>query len=229
MLNKIYIDIDSEIMGMLCLEVNTEKREWKEKYFYQSNMYYDSKLSRILYSDVLNPRDPTLIVTFNGRKHDLGSRFNTFLEQCRILTEHSHKYKSKMLNRDRDLIDLCLKRGINIKSENKDNGKEKVIGEIWESGLWSTTDRLIGYFESKENGGADRKLEEKYRRARQNYYIAFTEAPTLWDYDIKRGYTDKNRYKWKNEADVRALPLLEESLELLYVPRTEEDKYCHKW
>lgn len=223
MLNKIYLDIDTEIVGMLSLDIDKEKREWHENYFYQSEMFCNTELWRKLCDDIIKPCKPNLVVTFNGRAYDFGDRLATFFEQVHIIMDDV--LISDLLNRDRDLIDICKKRCINIKSDKK----EKIMGDIWESGLWSTVDRSIGYFESKENGGADRKLEEKYRRARQNYHIAFSEAPTLWSYDINRKYTDRNRYKWKNEADVRALPLLEEALGLLYELRIDEDNYRHRW
>lgn len=222
MINKIYLDIDKEIVGILSLDIDKEKREWRENYFFQSEMFYNADLWRKLFDDIIKPCKQNLVVTFNGRAYDFGYRLATFFEQVHIIMDDT--LISDLLNRDRDLIDICQKRCINI-----EKGKERKMGEIWESGLWSTVDRLIGYFESKENGGADRKLEGKYRRSRQNYHIAFSEAPTLWKCDINRKYTDRNRYKWKNEADVRALPLLEEALGLLYEPRIEEDNYRHKW
>lgn len=221
-MNKVYIDVDKVWSGVLWLEISKEPKTIHEIRFCQflnsSSQYYYSDIHKVFANDILNSCDKEqykndMIVTWRGREYDLP-------EICKILypdrlESYSNILQNIMKTRDRDLKDICIKRGIEIK------GGDKQLGSIWKSGLWATVDRLVYNGYSFPN----RELDKKYKWARHFNENAFYEAPTSLKIGNTKEFTDNHRFKWKNEADVRALPLLEEALELLFERRVEDDKY----
>lgn len=212
-----YIDFDQDFTGMLLLEIDKQNRCYKEIFFKQCNNANTSELRDILYNNIvsLDCDCNNMIVGFNCRTYDLRNRLPSLLESACISTDNINDISININKRVRDLMDICIKRNISVKGDNKKEGVP------WMTGLFTVVDNMIGYFD----GNADKELEKKYRKALDRFRVSFWEAPTLWNADIKKEYTGKNMHKLKNEADVRALPLLEDALGFLYSERMEDDDY----
>jgi hypothetical protein len=128
-IENIYKDIenwnikDCGIISMLKLKINTEKRKSEVILFKQilGPMYKKFKCSILDYrkysSCILKEfKDVDLFVTFNGRDFDIPIIVNNL----NLSDKQKEYWKEYILKKDRDLLDSCILRYINVKGGLRD-------------------------------------------------------------------------------------------------------------
>jgi hypothetical protein len=136
-IENIYKDIenwnikDCGIISMLKLEIDTERRTTEEILFKQilGPMYKKFKCSIIDYrkysSCILKEfKDVGLFVTFNGRDFDIPIIINNL----NLSGRQKEYWKEYIFKKDRDLLDSCILRDINVKGGLKYIAKRLNIG-----------------------------------------------------------------------------------------------------
>ena len=199
------------LIGVLELSLDTEKKTKEEVFFKQIfspyvhkfakdliiDLSYDSNKKRC--EDILRTfgeyRDIDLVVTWNGRDFDLPIIVNNM----NFSKEYEQYYLGRINNKDRDLLDLCILRDINVKG-----GLREVVRRLKIDGCLG--DKNIPVYNEND--------------------ICFL---TDFDVDTNKYNNYIKLARHKNEFDVRALPVLEEKLGFLYEPRSFIDKYHKKW
>lgn len=234
--NKFFRDYDNfkfeygGVLGILSLEIDTENKSSKERWFKQITT---PKMDEIFGIDPSNAHEPDnnvgilpttqdnqIMVTWNGRDFDIPILLKNIASPS---IDKSQMFKN-IIKRDRDLIDICVKRYGNVKG-----GLPRVTYDLGIDYEPPVEDIEIG------------ETRDAYRR------LYFTNYQfTGYEGIIKRGNSEYLKHlnnimqtDWykkdlklsmmKNEWDIRVLPLLEEKLGLLYEPLTEEDKYHRNW
>jgi predicted PolB exonuclease-like 3'-5' exonuclease len=191
------------VIGVLKLRLDAEKRTKEEIFFKQTFSPYVNKFAKDLIKDVScdiikefrEYQDEDLVVTWNGRDFDLPIIINNIS----ISKEYREYYLDCISKKDRDLLDVCILREIDVKGGLQEVIKRLKIGH-----------NLGNKFFPKYDEGEERFLTDLYVGANKyNNYVKLA--------------------KHRNEFDVRMLPLLEEKLGYLYEPRSYFDKFHKKW
>lgn len=215
------------VIGILKTEVDVDNKIVKELSFEQIEF---PNIWGLVNGGVLDINDDEeLLVTWNGRQFDIPILINhIIMEKGNDIGINKMK---QLLNIDRDLIDICLKRGIPIKggllSVCKRCGIELQDLDCFDE--YSKIDPKKGretyqilYFSKINLEKDDRTIEDN--RNDPEWKKEFDEITKTDEY---REYAKIPRIK--NEVDIRVLPLLEDKLGLLYNARIDEDLYHHNW
>jgi hypothetical protein len=190
------------LIGVLKLRLDTENKTIEEIFFKQKFSPYVHQFAKELIMDVSSGcrifkdySDKDMVVTWNGRDFDLPIILNNinFPEKYR---EH---YIKSICRKDRDLLDLCILRGINVKG-----------------GLQEVTRR----FKIKHDLG--NKNIPSYSNKDLNFLTEMNKSSNNYNHYMKLA-------KHRNEFDVRILPLLEERLGYLFESRSCFDNYHKRW
>lgn len=205
---NIYKDIenwnikDCGIIGILKLEIDTEKRTKNEILFRQilSPMHHKFSCSIADYkrytSCVLKEfKDVDLFVTFNGRDFDIP----IMMHNLNFSYNRKETYLKYLLSKDRDLLDLLILKKIPVKG-----GLEEIIRRM------------------KIDHDLRCKNCPEYSKEEVCFLKSFDEDTNKYNNSLKI-------VKQRNEFDVKILPLLEEKLGYLYEPRLFIDRYHKKW
>ncbi len=205
---NIYEDIehwnvkDCGIIGMLKLEIDTYQRTKKETMFKQilSPMRHKFSCSISDYerytSCILKEfKNVDLFVTFNGRDFDIP----IVMHNLNFPDDRREVYSKYLMGKDRDLLDLCILRKINVKG-----GLEEIVKRL------------------KIDHDLRCKNCPKYSDEEICFLKSFDESTNRYNNNLKM-------VKQRNEFDVRILPLLEEKLGYLYEQRIVQDKFHKKW
>lgn len=205
---NIYKDIenwnikDCGIIGMLKMELDTKERTCKEMLFKQvlSPMYHKFSCSTDDYKKyatcVLKEfKDVDLFITFNGRDFDIP----IILHNLNFSENRKRIYSNFVLSKDRDLLDICISKNVNVTG-----GLEKVIKRL--------------------NIDHDLRCKNcpEYSEEEMCFLKSFNDEINKYNNNLKM-------VKQRNEFDVRILPLLEKKLGYLYDPRTFIDRFHKKW
>jgi len=194
---------DYGLLGILKLRVDTEKRKKEEMFFKQIFSPHVHQFARrfildIVYrskKDILGEfseyGDIDLIVGWNSRDFDLPIIVNKL--------GYSRYVLKKIMEKDRDLMDLCVLREISVKG-----------------GLQEVVKRL------KIDHDLRCKSCPEYSKEETCFLKSFDIGTNRYNNGMKM-------IKQKNEFDVKILPLLEEKLGYLYNTRIIQDKFHKKW
>lgn len=191
------------VIGVLKLRLDTEKRTKEEIFFKQTFSPYVDKFVKDLIKDIScdilkkfrEYQHEDLIVTWNGRDFDLPIIINNI----NISKEYREYYLDCIGRKDRDLLDICILRDIDVKG-----GLQEVIKRL-----------KIGH-------NLGNKFFPKYDEDEERFLTDLDVGVNKYNNYIKLA-------KHRNEFDVRMLPLLEEKLGYLYEPRSYFDKFHKKW
>ena len=214
------------IISILKKEIDIDNKIIKELSFDQIEF---PNIWNLVNGGLLDIGNDELLITWNGRNFNIPILIN------HIIMEKGDDIgmdKTKQLsNRDRDLIDICLKRGLTIKGglmsvcnrcgidlQNLDYFNKMYDIEPGEGKEAYQT----MYFSTINFEDDDGTIEEN--RDDPNWKEKFDKCTKTATY---RRYAEIARTK--SEAEVRVLPLLEEKLGLLYNTRVDEDSYHHNW
>lgn len=194
---------DYGLLGILKLNIDTEKRKKEEIFFKQVFSPHVHQFAREFVLDIVyrgnkdifrefsEYGDVDLVVGWNSRDFDLPIIVNNLgYSMCML---------QKIMEKDRDLMDLCISREISVKG-----GLEKVVK------------RLKIDHDLRCKGCLEYSKEE----------VCFLKS---FDMDTNRRNNNMKMIKQKNEFDVKVLPLLEEKLGYLYDVRIIQDKFHKKW
>lgn len=216
-IEKLYYDMDDKVSGLLKLEIDTERKTCQEIFYKQYHREgYWSKADVL--SEILDLPDNGMIVTYNGRNWDL-----SYMIYRMKICDNDYIRKKIVLN-DRDLMDTCLTRRMPIKG-----GLNKLTEDlnIYTMPIEISKDMSV---ENKIKFDFDKQLLSSYRKClekfRKNHMECETIGPTAWSFT--EYHTNKVKKPW-NELGIRALPLVEEYLGLLYQQRIDEDRYRPSW
>lgn len=194
---------DYGLLGMLKLRIDTDKRKKKEIFFKQVFSPHVHKFAREFISDIIYKNDKDilgefsehgdidLIVGWNSRDFDLPIIVNN--------VGYSKQILSKIMEKDRDLMDLCILREISVKG-----GLEEVVKRL------------------KVDHNLRCKDCPEYSKEETCFLKSFDTNTNKYNNNMKM-------IKQRNEFDVRILPLLEEKLGYLHEPRIIQDKFHKKW
>jgi hypothetical protein len=194
---------DYGLLGILKLKIDVKKRKKEEIFFRQVFSPHVHQFARGFLSDIVHRcdrgilgdfseyGDADLIVGWNSRDFDLPIIVNKL--------GYSRSVLQRIMEKDRDLLDLCILREIPVKG-----GLEEVVK------------RLKIDHDLRCKGCPEFSKEEK----------CFLKS---FDMDINRYNNNMKMIKQKNEFDVKILPLLEEKLGYLYDLRIIQDKFHKKW
>jgi hypothetical protein len=194
---------DYGLLGILKLEIDSEKRKKKEIFFRQVFSPHVHQFARKFILDVVYRGDKgilrefseygdvDLVVGWNSRDFDIPVIINNL--------GYSRHVLQKIMEKDRDLMDLCISREISVKG-----GLEEVVK------------RLKIDHDLRCKGCPEYSKEE----------VCFLKS---FDTNINRYNNSLKIIKQKNEFDVKILPLLEEKLGYLYNSRIIQDKFHKKW
>jgi len=193
---------DCGIIGMLKLEIDTEKKIKNEVLFRQilSPMHHKFSCSVSDYkrytSCVLKEfKNVDLFVTFNGRDFDIP----IIMHNLNFSDSRRDIYSKYLMGKDRDLLDLCITNNVSVKG-----GLEQVVKRL------------------KIEHDLRCKNCPEYSIGEECFLKSFDESTNKYNNGLKL-------VKQRNEFDVKILPLLEEKLGYLYEPRTIQDKFHKKW
>lgn len=214
-IEKLYYDMDDKVSGLLKLEIDTERKSYNEIFYKQYHREgYWSKADVL--SEILDLPDNGMIVTYNGRNWDLSYMI------YRMKICDNDYIRKKIVSNDRDLMDTCLTRKMSIKG-----GLNKLIEDIGISIPLPGEEILV---ENKIKFDFDKQLLSNYiyciEKLRKNHMECETIGPAAWS--STEYHTNKVK-KPRNELGIRALPLVEEYLGLLYQQRIDEDRYRPSW
>lgn len=200
--------MDYGLLGILKLKIDTDLKKKKEVYFRQVLSPYVHKFAREFISDVIcdrgekdilcalrDYRDADLVVGWNSRDFDLPIIINNLNSP----TKFEEKCLDRISKKDRDLLDICISRDIDVKG-----GLKEVIKRL----------RIEHDFSGKDDYYCD------------NDELCFL---TGFERNINAYNNNLRMIKQRNEFDIRILPLLEERLGYLYAPRLIQDKFHKKW
>lgn len=169
------------------------------KNFLRLGGYYEDKSTKYCASFFWRKTENIMLVTFNGRNFDFPIIMeNGKTKDCGNIKE---EIMNNVLSKDRDLIDICLKRGISIKG-----GLPNLIESLKIDNPYNK--EMDDAMEALMNNGYNMKLRETDENE-YNYLLQLVGE--------------------KNKADIKLLPKIEEKLGILYLPRNDEDKYKHDW
>ena len=194
---------DYGLLGMLKLRIDTDKRKKKEIFFKQVFSPHVHNFAKGFISDIIYKNDKDilgefsehgdidLIVGWNSRDFDLPIIVNNVGYSKHIL--------AKVMEKDRDLMDLCVLREISVKG-----GLEEVVKRL------------------KIDHNLRCKDCPEYSKEETCFLKSFDTNTNKYNNNMKM-------IKQRNEFDVRILPLLEEKLGYLYEPRIIQDKFHKKW
>jgi hypothetical protein len=214
------------VIGILKIDVDTESKTYKEVSFDQIEF---PNIWGLANGGLLDIGNDELLITWNGRQFDIPILINHIvMEKGNDVGMNKMK---QILSRDRDLIDICLKRGIGIKGgllpvcrrcgvELQDLDCFNEYCEI-EPEKGKEAYQIL-YFSKINLEKDDRTIEDN--RNDPEWKKEFDELTKTTEY---REYAKIPRIK--NEVDVRILPLFEDKLGLLYNARIDEDLYHHNW
>lgn len=206
--DDIYKDIenwnikDCGIIGMLKLEIDIKERTKKEILFRQilSPMYHKFSCS------VADYKRYSCCILKEFKDVDLFITFNgrdfdipIIMHNLNFSDTRKEAYSKYILSKDRDLLDLLISRKIPVKG-----GLEKIVKRL--------------------------KIQHDLRCKNCPEYsheeVCFLNS---FDNDINKYNNSLKLVKQRNEFDVKILPLLEEKLGYLYVPRSFIDIFHKKW
>lgn len=193
---------DYGLIGLLKLRIDIDKRKKKEIFFRQIFSPHVHQFAREFISDIIKNDndvlgefrkygDIDLIVGWNSRDFDLPIIVNNIGYSKQILY--------KIMEKDRDLMDMCILREISVKG-----GLEEVVKRL------------------KIDHNLRCKDCPEYSKAEVCFLKSFDTNTNKYNNSMKV-------IKQRNEFDVRILPLLEEKLGYLYEPRIIQDKFHKKW
>lgn len=187
------------IIGIISMEIDTINKTKRELKFKQIEF---PNCVTIFRNFLLAPKSPfnPLIVTYNGRSFDIP----IITENMNIDENLKLGIFKKFLQRDRDLMDFCIKRKISKK------------------GLAETAYYFGIDIDSKYK---DVSIEEFLKAF--DYCFPIDTENVCDDVDVYNRCMEI--VKGRNEYDVRVLPLIEEKLGILYDLRFHEDSYHKSW
>ncbi len=188
------------MIGVLKLEIDTIRKTKTEISFEQIigptvYVYSEYMLLSLIDSRYRMYENIDMIVGWNSRDFDIPIIVNN-TRGIEKFKEHCIK---KIVVRDRDLLDLCILREIDIRG-----GLEAVIKRM------------------KINHNFQHKNIPVYNDREICFLTEFDKCTNRFNTNLKA-------IKQRNEFDVRILPLLEEKLGYLYEPRLPMDKFHKKW
>lgn len=194
------------MIGVLCLEIDTDAKTKKEISFFQFDrptLAEDSEEVNML-NEIFNNESGSnnILVTFNGRSFDVPILFTNYrytdVEKFKITISNAAK-------RNRDLMDLCLCKKVKIKG-----------------GLYEIVKRLRNGNNGNQLNNQSLEKEAQYKdaliRMQNNKFSSPEELENVY-----------NLIKEKNEIDIRVLPELENYLGLLFCGLNGDDKFTHHW
>lgn len=193
---------DYGLLGILKLKIDIKKRKKEKIFFKQVFSPNVHRFARGFVLDIVYRHnnilgefseygDVDLIVGWNSRDFDLPIIVNNL--------GYSRNVLQQIMEKDRDLMDLCILREISVKG-----GLEEVVK------------RLKIDHDLRCKGCPEYSKEE----------VCFLKS---FGMDINRYNNSVKMIKQKNEFDVKILPLLEEKLGYLYDLRIIQDKFHKKW
>ena len=109
---------------MLLLEIDKQNKCYKEIFFKQCDNIHISDLRDTLYNNVVSLDCNNMVIGFNCRSYDLGTRLPTLLDSACISIDNIVDITNNIKTRNRDLMDICVKRGISIKSDSNEPMEE---------------------------------------------------------------------------------------------------------
>jgi len=178
------------MFGILKIEFDIKKKTKRQIYFKQILNPNIECFEKLLFED-----DVDMIVTWNGRKFDIPLIINLFS------LDEKEQYNNKIKNIDRDLIDVCSYKKINIKGGIGEVIKRLNIGINTEEKDVS----LHKFFNSWDTVfRSDDSKTEEYKKA-------------------------LNIVKGRNKFDCESLVLLEEKLSLSYELKLKQDFFSIDW
>jgi hypothetical protein len=197
--------MDGSVSGLLKLEVDTERKTCNEIFYKQYHRDGYWARSDVL-SEILDLPYDSMIITYNGRVWDLAYLIHS-LGIC-----DNADIREKIASIDRDLMCTYLARRLSIKG-GLYQAKEDIFKELENKKLQLNEQLILNY----------KKCEKTMLT---NHRECEDGGPSSWSFT--EIYTDKVR-KPRNEMGIRILPIVEEYLGLLYLPRIREDIYFGSW
>lgn len=201
------------VIGILGMVIDTDKSEWKELLFRQYvqcprlGMNIGEKEKTELLSLMLDRAD--MIITFNGRGFDIPIIIENFVHES--VKCDAMKMIIGNNGKDRDLMDIC----------------------IHKKGMWLIGGGLEGVVKKLcINYDMNRMSREDGRVIDLNSFIIQDSCNKVFidetgdELELK---LELEKILVKNENDIRVLPLVEYSLELLLSKRKNIDNYHKTW
>ena len=194
---------DYGLLGILKLKIDIEKRKKKEIFFRQVFGSHVHQFAKKFISDIVHKCDKDilgefreygdvdLIVGWNSRDFDFPIIVNNIGYPASIL--------NRIIEKDRDLMDLCVLREISVKG-----GLENVVKRL------------------KIDHDLRCKNCPEYSDEEICFFKSFDPTTNKYNNSMKIA-------KQRNEFDVKILPLLEEKLGYIYEQRILQDKFHKKW